>query len=303
MRIAVRWMVGALLVSVAIWLLSRQVHTLSWSALAAAWRGTPPGAIALALGCVASSFACLGLYEVFAASRAAPGRVRARDAFAIGLVAHALSNTLGFHMLTGSAFRMRAYRRHGLAPRQVGSLLAHVGACVALGVVVVALPALLAAPAWRGPTALVLAMALLSGVALSPRHGGEDGWLGRLRPRMRGLPPMLPVAAIEMLGMMAALWVLLPASLQPEPASFVLLFVGAMLAGILAHAPGGIGVFEATLLTAAPAGHESEMLAALLLYRALYNLLPFALAVLAAPFVLAARARGDGGAMAQFDGG
>ena len=45
------------------------------------------------------------------------------------------------------------------------------------------------------------------------------------------------------------------------------------------------------------------MLAALLLYRALYNLLPFALAVLAAPFVLAARARGNGGATAQFDGG
>lgn len=302
-RSALRWLLGALLVALTAWLLSRQVHVLSWSALAAAWRATPPSAIALALGWVTSSFACLGLYEVFAARSSAPGRVSARDAFAIGLVAHALSNTLGFHLLTGTAFRLRAYRRHGLAPREVGALLARVGAYVALGVVLVALPALLVSPAWRGPTTMVLSLALLAGVALSPRHAGENGWLVRVRLRMRGLAPMLPVAAVEMLGMMAALWVLLPAALQPAPASFALLFVAAMLAGIVAHAPGGIGVFEATLLTAAPAGHGSELLAALLLYRALYNLLPFALAVLAAPFVLAAGAPAEGDAVGQFEGG
>lgn len=303
MRIALRGLLGALVVVTAAWLLARQLHAISWLALATAWHETPPANIAAALGCVALSFACLGLYEVFAARRAAPGRVPARRTFAIGLVAHALSNTLGFHLITGSAFRLRAYRGFGLGAGQVASLFARVAACVALGVIVVSVPALLASPAWRAPALLALVLAVLLSAALAPRLAGAGNWPRRLLGRMRGMGPMVPVAAMEMLAMMAALFLLLPPGLQPAPASFALLFVAAMLAGIAAHAPGGIGIFEATLLTAAPAGHGSEFLAALLLYRALYNLLPFALATLAAPFVLAGPATGRGRDTAQFEGG
>lgn len=287
MRIAFRWLLGALVVAVAAWLLARQLHALSWSALARAWQKTPPASIAGALGCVALSFSCLGLYEVFAANRAAPGRVPTACALAIGLVAHALSNTLGFHVITGSAFRLRAYRGFGLGAGEVASVLARVAACVVLGVLLVSVLAFLASPAWRAPAMLALSLAAMFFVVVSRRLPTAGHSARRLLAQMRGMGSMLPVAAVEMLAMMAALWLLLPSALQPAPADFALLFVAGMLAGIAAHAPGGIGIFEATLLTAAPAGHASDFLAALLLYRALYNLLPFALATLAAPFVLA----------------
>ena len=51
--------------------------------------------------------------------------------------------------------------------------------------------------------------------------------------------------------------------------------------GIASHAPGGLGVFEATVLTFSSGQNRAEVMAALLLYRVVYNLCPFALAMVA----------------------
>lgn len=51
-----------------------------------------------------------------------------------------------------------------------------------------------------------------------------------------------------------------------------------MLLGIVSHAPGGIGVFEASMLTVLPGDQAPRVLVALLLYRMLYNLVPFLIA-------------------------
>lgn len=59
----------------------------------------------------------------------------------------------------------------------------------------------------------------------------------------------------------------------------MLLYVGAILLGIVSGAPGGIGIFETTMLAAFPAPARPILLAALLLYRLLYNILPFILSV------------------------
>lgn len=302
MRPALRWLVGAGVIAAATVLSLRQLRTVTWAALAAAWRDTPAADIFLSLACVAASFACLGAYEVFAARRAARDQVPARAAFAIGLVAHALSNTLGFHLLTGTAFRVRAYRRYALARGQVAGLLARVAACVGLGVAGVAAIAMSASiargslPAWIGLGACVAGAAFVVG------SRWRSPALLRMGQLARQLGPMAPVALVEMLAMVAACWFLWPAALRPDAAHFAMLFIAAMLAGIAAHAPGGIGVFEAAMLTAAPAGQASALLAALLLFRALYNLLPFALAVLVAPSLLAGRSA-RAGAAAQLEGG
>ncbi len=53
-----------------------------------------------------------------------------------------------------------------------------------------------------------------------------------------------------------------------------------MILGVVSHAPGGIGVFEASMTAILAGRGRPDLLAALLLFRLLYNLLPFALAVL-----------------------
>jgi uncharacterized membrane protein YbhN (UPF0104 family) len=72
---------------------------------------------------------------------------------------------------------------------------------------------------------------------------------------------------------------LLPASVQGEPLTVMTAFVSATLLGFASHAPGSLGVFEAAMLVAVPEVPKEELLAALLVFRILYFLTPFCLAL------------------------
>jgi glycosyltransferase 2 family protein len=56
-------------------------------------------------------------------------------------------------------------------------------------------------------------------------------------------------------------------------------FVSATLLGFASHAPGGIGVFDAAMLTALWQFDKEHLIAGLLLFRLLYYFIPFALAL------------------------
>jgi phosphatidylglycerol lysyltransferase len=76
----------------------------------------------------------------------------------------------------------------------------------------------------------------------------------------------------------ATLWVLLPAT-GVDFVAFVVIFTAALSLGVLSHTPAGIGVFDATVLYAVGSqGSPSAVAAALVTYRAIYFLLPFAIA-------------------------
>lgn len=53
------------------------------------------------------------------------------------------------------------------------------------------------------------------------------------------------------------------------------------LAGLVAHSPGGVGVFEAVMLITLPDINRSALLAALLLFRVVYYLVPLAFGIVA----------------------
>src|SRR5258708_38587859 len=57
-------------------------------------------------------------------------------------------------------------------------------------------------------------------------------------------------------------------------------FVSATLLGYASHAPGSLGVFDAAMLVALPGVPKEELVAGLLVFRTLYFLLPFCLALL-----------------------
>lgn len=90
----------------------------------------------------------------------------------------------------------------------------------------------------------------------------------------------LLVALLDWMAAAAVLYVLLPADSVSYP---VLLsaFVLASFLGVLAHVPGGIGVFEASMsLLLAKYLPVDKLLASLLLYRCIYYVLPFLCALL-----------------------
>jgi glycosyltransferase 2 family protein len=56
--------------------------------------------------------------------------------------------------------------------------------------------------------------------------------------------------------------------------------VSATLLGFASHAPGSLGVFDAAMLVALPDMSKEELVAALIIYRVLYFMIPFVIALL-----------------------
>ncbi|WP_159016005.1 hypothetical protein [Cognatiluteimonas profundi] len=287
-----RWC-GALLAAAAVvWELRRLLHGLSREQLALAWRDTSPAALGWSLAATAVSFACLAGYEWFGSQQVALGRIPALTALRVGAITHAIANTLGFHALTAGVLRYQLYRPQTIGKADIARLMAVVAACLAAGVIT----AVVLAQGWlkAGVIGLVVALgfsSLLACVvpAAMKRVRRLSAWPRPGPLRMVGL---LIVGVLETAAALGALYVLLPATTDmPTLVQFVPIFVGATLLGIVSHAPGGVGVFEAAILAMLP-GHVPELLVSLLSYRVIYNLLPFAIASVVA--IRSLRHRGNG---------
>ena len=286
-RPAVRIAFGAVVATLALFALHALASEITGAQLRAALAATPASDILLAVTFTAFSFCALALYDVIAVRVVAPGRVPATLAAATGAAGYAISNMLGFALLTGGAVRARIYGARGLEPGVVAGVLATtwitfwMGVAVAIGLVL--LPG--TGPAARlglPPLAdRVIGTLLLTAVA------GAFLWLatGERTLRLRGTVLRLPsarlaaaqtaTALLDVGGAAMALWVLLPASVEVGPATFFVAYMAAIVVGIVSHSPGGLGAFEATLMTVLGLFGRADVLAALILYRLVYYVLPF----------------------------
>lgn len=278
------WAGSVLMLAIAAWLLHRYLIALAWRDVATAWRQLPLSHIAGSIAATSVSFMMLATFDVLAARTAAPGRVATGLAALAGTLAHGLSNTLGFHAFTGGAVRYRIYMTAGLGAGDVVRIVSLASLGVGLGYAVLGVVAL-----WLEPT-VARGWGRIASIALLIVMGGLLLWLAR-RPRtlrLRRWSLVLPgagttamqmlIGGVEMSAAIGAMYVLLPTAATIGFVDFVPIYLAAVLAGIISHAPGGLGVFEAILLSAFPASVRAEVLAALLCYRLVYNLLPFVLA-------------------------
>ncbi|MFZ4382773.1 MAG: hypothetical protein ACOYO0_12505, partial [Sandarakinorhabdus sp.] len=75
-----------------------------------------------------------------------------------------------------------------------------------------------------------------------------------------------------------ALYILLsPVAGVPDLLTFLVIYAVAMVSGALAHAPGGLGVFELVVVGLMPEADKAGVLAAVALFRILYTFIPFTL--------------------------
>jgi uncharacterized membrane protein YbhN (UPF0104 family) len=278
------WLGSALMLALAAWLLRRYLGALSWTDVSAALARLPPMRLAAAVGATALSFAMLAAFDVLAAAIVVP-RASVRLAAFAGAAAHALSSALGFHALTGGAVRYRIYGTAGIGAGDVARIVSLASLGVGLGYIVLGAAAFSLQPsvlgAWGRMTGAALALTLvglLAWLARRPRQLRVRGWTLAL-PRATVAAWQMLIGGVEMSAAIGAMYVLLPAAIVPSFADFVPLYLAAVLAGIVSHAPGGLGVFEAIVLAAFPASARAEVLAALLCYRAIYNLVPLLLAL------------------------
>jgi len=282
--------VGAALVMASVLVIhaiSGQIHL---NDIKAAVDATPWTSVAAAGGFTALSFAALGLYDVLAIRQVAPGRVPARVAAFAGTVSYAISNAIGFHVLVGGPVRYRIYAAAGLDAADVGRVVAlsvltfWLGLTALFGVSFVldpvGLPFLeqVTPQADRAFGAAIIAalVGLVVWLSTAKRRIALFGW--RLPfPDGRNVALQIAIGAIDIAAAAGALYVLLPADIVPGFAVFLIVFVVAIVAGLISHAPGGLGVLEAAVLVGLGAGERPDAIAALVVFRLVYYVVPLAL--------------------------
>ncbi|MDO8468534.1 MAG: lysylphosphatidylglycerol synthase domain-containing protein [Candidatus Peribacter sp.] len=98
-------------------------------------------------------------------------------------------------------------------------------------------------------------------------------------PRLRASLLQTLVATVDWVVEAGILYVLLPPEGRASLPVFVSVFMLAHNLGVLSNTPGGLGVFEATILSLLPSENSpSEMLGILLAYRGIYYVLPLLIA-------------------------
>lgn len=204
-------------------------------------------------------------------------------------ISYSSSNNFGA-LLGGSTVRFRLYSALGLSAVEVVELVGMLGLTLTLGVLTLTSAVFLLDPL-PVPVELHLPFAdtrPLGGLLLAVLLGY---WLlVAVRPRpikFRGWELEVPSPGFTVLQMLVScadlcvacsvLYVLLPPDVHVGFPKFLGIFLLGFVAGILTHVPAGLGVFELVLLSLVPAP-KHELLAALVMFRAIYYLLPLLLA-------------------------
>jgi len=240
-----------------------------------------------------------------------------RGALWVGAIAgSALGNVTGFGALTGGAVRCRVYGTAGVTAGHVSRMTVFTSISLALALALMTALGMVGAADTLagilrlapGTVRLIGAAVLASGavlIAVCPANAREvepfgRAWLRFAVPARRDLVAQLLLAMLDVAGAGLTLWAVMPRAHIGFP-DFLTVYSAAMLLGLIGHTPGGIGVFEAAMVFALGADvHASEVLAALLAYRALYFGAPLALsAALLAGFEGRALASARGASLAR----
>jgi phosphatidylglycerol lysyltransferase len=179
-------------------------------AVAAALSAVTPVALIAALGATALSLAAVGRYETGIHRWLGTGADRV-DAARVGAASVAISQTLGFGLVTGAFARWRGLPGLTLLGAGRATLAVTVTFMAALAVLVIAATLLLGRPA-AAPVWVVLpggaVLLLVPVLSLAPHR--FDGAM----PPLGLLATLLAVAAVDVAAAGAAFWLLLP----PDPA-------------------------------------------------------------------------------------
>ncbi len=251
----------------------------------------PLQALALALLGTALSYAALAAYDVLAL-RVLKHPLAWPRAAITAFMATAVGHNVGLALISGGTVRLRLYGAWGLGAGEVATLSGLVAASFGLGVTLCAGAALVLEPAATlgalhvpaavgrvvGAVLVVLPLLYLVWLARGPRVFSIRQWTLPLPTPHQGALQLL-LSVVELAAASTVLWALLPSGAAPW-ASFMGLYVLAMVLGIVSHVPAGLGVFEAVLIAGLPQVPPHALLAAALAYRAIYYLLPLGVAAL-----------------------
>ena len=281
--------IGLVFFLVVAWLVADYVKAIDWAGVRRALSGYSLLTLAAAAGLAALSHLTYASYDLLGGAYAGHD-LPTRRVLGVGFISYAFNLNLG-SLVGGFGFRLRLYHRLGLRAGKIGQVIALSLATNWSGWLLLAgtafatgqlpLPDAFAFGA-LGLQALGIAMIAtsLGYVVLcfgSPRRRWHwRGYTFRL-PSGRMALAQLAVSSFNWLLIGTIVWLLMPRGLGYG--TVVATQLSAAMLAVPTHIPGGLGVIEAIFIATFGGGHvPSELIAALLAYRALYYLVPLAAA-------------------------
>jgi uncharacterized membrane protein YbhN (UPF0104 family) len=270
-----------------LWLLVAQARAVEWDEVLASIRAYPRHVLAIATGLAITSYALYCSFDLL--SRRYTGhKLSHRKVLLTTFISYAFNLNLG-SLIGGLGFRFRMYSQLGLEPGVISRIFGFtmltnwLGYTVLAGIVCLIQPIALPEDWSLGSDALTaLGVVFLVAVA------GYLALCGLSRTRswtVRGHELRLPSLRLALLQLVLSCitWSMIAgviSTLLQHRADYPTVLAALLLAavaGVITHVPAGLGVIEAvfvTLLT--PQVPKSELLAALLVFRAVHYLVPLA---------------------------
>ncbi len=201
---------------------------------------------------------------------------------------YALSHNVGGSVFSGAVIRYRAYGTRGLSGQEVGVLVAVCWITFVLSTLLVSGVVLLLEPdlfdrfsdigygnlsTGAGIVMLGLVGAYVFGSWLHLRPV-RIGAFQIHYPRLRIVARQLLIGPIELLAAAAILFFALPAEDNPGYLIVLGIFLVSFSLAQISHAPGGLGVFEVVCLAGLSDMDQAGVIAALLVFRLLYLIIP-----------------------------
>src|ERR1700724_1880313 len=283
-----------LIIAFAITTLVRTLKGVDTGVILVALTELPPHQIALAALCVVGAFCTLTFYDFFALRTIGKKHVPYRIAALSSFTSYTIGHNIGATVFTGGAIRFRIYSDYGLSAIDVAKICFLSGLTFWLGNLFV-LGFGMAWHPWAAsamdllppPLNRLIAFGCLAGIASyfiwlvmgkQRRELGQNGWKVVL-PSARLTLLQVLIGVVDLAFCAPALYLLMPAQPGIDFVSLAVVFILAMLLGFASHAPGSIGVFDAAMLVALPEFGREQLLATLVVYRILYFMIPFGIAI------------------------
>lgn len=279
---------GVALLFGALYVVQRELASLRLDDVLGAMGAIPLASLALAFAITVVAYLVLTLYDALGTRFVGHPLSYGRIAFA-SFTAYALSHNIGFAMVSGAAIRYRLYALWGLSPLQIAGVVAFCGLTFVLGgltlggIVLLAVP--FAVPGFGNwvatPVMHAVGVAMLGLVAfytVAGRLRGRPLRFGRTEvplpgPRLAVMQVALATADVALTALI--FYVLLPDTPGLSFLVFLAVYVTAYTAAMASHVPGGLGVFDGTILLGlADIVPPATVVGALLLFRLFYYILP-----------------------------
>jgi glycosyltransferase 2 family protein len=280
------------IITIAVVVLVHMLRDIDTNEVVRALKAVEPHHIAAAALFVALGYFTLTFYDWFALRTIGRSEVPYRTAALSGFTSYAIGHNIGATVFTGGAVRYRIYSAYGLDAVEVAKicfvagLTFWLGNATVLGLGVLSTPHAASPidqlPDWANRLVAIGILCVLASyigwVWSAPREIGQGEWKVRL-PSGPSTLVQICIGILDLGFCALAMYMLLPNEPNIGFTTLAVVFVSATLLGFASHAPGGLGVFDAAMLVALWEFNKEDVLAGLLIFRVLYYLTPFVIAL------------------------